>query len=112
MADVVVPEAVRLIDSTPLPGKAVAHRRHRRKGRAQRDRPYLRPGLIPEPVTRAAALGALAKLAVEADLPRLVGLLEKATDGDDILHLQEAVAAAALRNAAPGDAGGPRSSLS
>ena len=40
----------------------------------------------PEPATRAAALGALSKLAGEADLPRLVAMLETATDGDDIVR--------------------------
>ena len=46
---------------------------------------------IRSPRPAAAALGALAKLAGEADLPRLVEMLEKATDGEDIVNLQNAV---------------------
>ena len=102
----VVPEAVRLLDSTPLPGKAALIDVIGEKGaRGEIDRVFaLASG--PEPATRGAALGALAKLAGEADLPRLVALLEKATDSDDITRLQDAVAAAARSRADAESRGG------
>jgi len=97
----VVPEAVRLLDSTPHPGKAALIDILGKKGaRGEIERVFALASDA-EPATRAAALGALAKIAGEADLPRLVTLLETATDGDDIVRLQEAVAAAARRNADP-----------
>ncbi|MGB8957999.1 MAG: family 16 glycoside hydrolase [Candidatus Aminicenantales bacterium] len=97
----VVPEAVRLLDTTPLPGKAVLVDIIGEKGaKPEIDRVFALAS-DPEPATRAAALGALAKLAGEENLPRLVDMLEKATDGDDIVRLQDAVAAAELRDAAP-----------
>ncbi len=89
----VVPEAVRLLDSTPPRGKAVLIEVLGEKGARQEIDRVFSMAEDPEPATRAAALGALAKLAGEKDLPRLVALLEKASDGDDIVRLQEAVAA-------------------
>jgi HEAT repeat protein len=101
----VVPEAVRLLDPTPQPGKAALIDVIGEKGaRGEIDRIF-DLAASPEPMTRTAALGALAKLAGEKDLPRLAAMLEQATDADDILRLQEAVTAAALRNAAPGEKG-------
>jgi len=100
-ADAVVYEAARRIYSTPHPGKAVLIDILGEKGvRSEFGRVFELAG-DPDPATRAAAVGALAKLAGEGDLPDLVGLLEKATDGDDIVHLQDAVAAAAQRDVAP-----------
>jgi len=94
----VIPEAVRLLDSVPPQGKSVLVDVLGEKG--------ARPEIVrifvlaedPEPAVRAAALGALAKLAGPEDLARLVALLEKATDGGDIVRLQEAVAASVRRN--------------
>ena len=104
-AKLVVPEASRQIGSTPLPGKAALIDILGEKGaRGEIDRVFAQAS-APEPATRAAALGALAKLAGEADLPRLVAMLEPATDSDDIRRLQEAVTAAALRNTEPSKKG-------
>jgi HEAT repeat protein len=101
----VVPQAARLIDTTPLPGQAALIEVIGEKGaRGEIERIYALAA-APEPATRAAALGALARLAATADIPRLVAMLETATDSDDILHLQEAVAAAALRDLEPGRKG-------
>ena len=100
-ADEVVPEAARLLYSIPHPGKGVLIDLIGEKGARSEFGRVFELANDPEPATRAAAVGALAKLAGEGDLPDLVGLLEKATDGEDILHLQDAVAAAALRNADP-----------
>jgi HEAT repeat protein len=98
-AGTVAPEAARLIDTTPHPGKAVLIELLGEKGvRDEIGRVFALAGDA-DPATRAAALGALAKLAGEADLARLVEMLEKATDGDDIVSLQNGVAAAALRDA-------------
>ncbi len=105
----VVPDAVRLLEATPLPGKAALIEVIGEKGAKQEFDRVFALASDPEPATRAAALGALAKLGDEQDLPRLVGLLEKATDGDDIVRLQEAVAAAARRSTVPAERGrGPR----
>ena len=97
----VVPAAARLIDATPHPGKAVLIDVLGEKGAAAEiDRLFALAG-DGEPATRAAAMGALAKLARETDLPRLAAMLEKATEADDVVNLQNAVAAAALSNADP-----------
>jgi len=97
-ADEVAPEAARLIYSIPHPAKAVLIDLLGEKGwRSEFGRVFELAG-DPDPATRAAAVGALAKLAGEGDLPDLVGLLEKATDADDIVNLQNAVAAAARTN--------------
>ncbi len=98
---VVVPVVVRLLDSTPLPGKAALVEIIGEKGaREEIDRIFSLAADL-EPATRAAALGALAKLAGEPDLSRLVAMLEQASDSRDVLRLQEAVAAAARSNADP-----------
>lgn len=97
----VVPEAARLIDSTPHPGKAALIDVLGEKGaRGEIDRVFALAA-DPEPETRSAALGALAKLSGEADLPRLVAMLEQATGADDVVSLQKAVASAAVRGAVP-----------
>jgi HEAT repeat protein len=102
----VVPQAVGLLDTTPLPGQAALIDVIGEKGARQEiDRIFVLASDA-EPATRAAALAALAKLAGESDLPRLVAKLEKATDADDIVRLQEAVAAAAKTNPDPALRGG------
>jgi len=97
----VVPYAARLIDTTPHPGKAALIDVLGEKGARGEIGRVFALASDAEPATRTAALGALAKLAGEGDLLRLVEMLEKATDGEDIVNLQNAVAAAALRDAAP-----------
>jgi len=100
-AGLVVPECVRILDSTPLPGKAILIEVLGEKGaREEIDRVFVL-AQDPEPAVRSAAVGALANLAGEKDLPRLVSMLETAIDGDDILRLQEAVASAVRRNLDP-----------
>ena len=104
-AEDVVPAAALRIATTPHPAKAVLIDILGEKGaRGEIERVYALAA-DPEPATRAAALGALAKLAGEFELPSLVAMLEKATDADDVILLQEAVAAAALRDAAPATRG-------
>ncbi len=104
-ADEVVPEAARLLDSIPHPGKGVLIDLIGEKGaRGEFGRVFALAGDA-DPATRAAAMGALAKLAGEGDLPGLVDMLEKAKDGEDIVNLQNAVAAAALRDATPATRG-------
>jgi len=51
-----------------------------------------------DPAIRDASLRALANLAGDARPPRLVSMLEKATENDTIVRLREAIAAAVLRN--------------
>ncbi|HOW86067.1 MAG TPA: DUF1080 domain-containing protein [Candidatus Aminicenantes bacterium] len=100
-ADEVVPEAARLVYSTSHPGKAVLIGLLGEKGaRSEFGRVFELAGDA-DPATRAAAMEALAKLAGEGDLPRLVEALERAADADDIVNLQKAVAAAALRHPDP-----------
>jgi len=101
----VVPEAAGRIDTTPHPAKAVLIDILGEKGARGEIERVFALAADPEPATRAAALGALAKLAGEFELPSLVAMLEKAADADDIIHLQEAVAAAAARGAEPGRKG-------
>jgi HEAT repeat protein len=104
-ADEVVPEAARLIYSTPHPGKAVLIDLLGEKGARGEFERIFALAADADAATRAAATGALAKLAGETDLPDLLGMLEKATDSEDVIHLQDAVAAAALRNASPASRG-------
>jgi HEAT repeat protein len=97
-AKLVVPEAVRLVDSTPIAGRAVLIEVLGEKGaRGEVDRMF-RLAEDKDPAIRGAALVALGKLAGDAELPRLVPMLELATDPNDVARLQEAVAAAARRN--------------
>jgi HEAT repeat protein len=97
-ATLVVPEAVRLVDSTPVAGRAVLVEVLGEKGaRSEVERMFRLAG-DQDPAIRGAALAALGKLASDAELPRLVPLLELATDANDVARLQEAVAAAARRN--------------
>jgi hypothetical protein len=56
-----------------------------------------------DPATRGAALGALAKLAEDPDIPRLVSMLEAAAGAEDIVLLQEAVVSAVRRNPGPAE---------
>jgi HEAT repeat protein len=100
-AGLVVPECVRILDSTPLPAKAVLIEVLGEKGARQEIDRMFTLAQDPEPAVRSAAVGALALLAGESDLPRLVSMLETAVDGDDILRLQEAVASAVRRNSDP-----------
>ncbi len=102
----VVPEILRdeRLQRTLPPGRAVLVDVLGEKGaRGEIDLVFglLSDDARPEPSTRAAAMGALAKLAGEAELPRLVAMLERATDADDIIRLQDAVAAAAARGLDP-----------
>ncbi len=100
-AALVVPECVRILDSTPLPGKAVLIEVLGEKGARQEIDRMFALAQDPEPAVRSAAVGALANLAGEKDLPRLISMLEATVDGNDILRLQEAVAAAVRRNPDP-----------
>ena len=100
-ASLVVPEAARLVDATPLPAKAALVEVLGEKGaRGEIERVY-RLTEDADPVLRDASLRALAQLAGEADLPRLVAMLEKATETDTIVRLREAITAAALRSPDP-----------
>ncbi|NTV80038.1 MAG: DUF1080 domain-containing protein, partial [Candidatus Aminicenantes bacterium] len=100
-ADKVVPEAARRIETTPHPAKAVLIDILGEKGARGEIDYVFRLAADPDPATRTAALGALAKLAGEFEIPSLVAMLEKAVDADDIVRLQDAVAAAATRDADP-----------
>lgn len=100
-ADEIVPFAARLIDATPHPGKAALIDLLAEKGaRAEFGRVFAL-AVDPDPATRAAATAALAALSGEGDLADLVGLLEKAAEADDVVNLQNAVAAAARSNPDP-----------
>ena len=97
----VVPEAIRLLDATPPPAKVVLIELLGKKGaRDEIERVY---GLAedPDPAIREAALVALANLAGDADLPRLVAMLEKASESDHVVRLREAITVAVLRNPDP-----------
>ena len=100
-ASLVVPEAARLLDATPLPAKAALVEVLGEKGAQGEIERVYRLAEDADPVLRDASLRALAHLAGEADLPRLVSMLEKATETDTIVRLREAITAAALRNPDP-----------
>ncbi len=97
----VVPEAARLLDVTPLPAKAVLIDVLGEKGARDEIERVYRLAEDPHPAIREASLGALGKLAGEGDLARLVAMLEKASASDDVVRLREAIAAAVLRNPDP-----------
>ena len=97
----VVPGAVRVLDTTPLPGKAALIGILGEKGAAHEIDRIFTLASDAEPATRTAALGALAQLAGEPDLPRLIAMLETASESGEVLRLQEAIAAAARRVADP-----------
>lgn len=97
----VVPEAVRRLGSTPVPGRVLLIALVGEKGaREEIGRVYALAD-DPDPAIRSAAVAALAKLAAEEDLPRLIKMLAAASGAEDILHLQEAAAAAARRGPDP-----------
>ncbi|MEN6309943.1 MAG: family 16 glycoside hydrolase, partial [Acidobacteriota bacterium] len=100
-AALVVPEAVRLMESAPPAGQAALIEVLAEKGARDRIDLVFARAESPEPEVRAAAIAALAKLAGEKDLPRIVDLLVAASDSGEIVNLQNAVAAAAGRNADP-----------
>jgi HEAT repeat protein len=100
-APIVVPEAARLLDSTPSPAKAALIEVLGEKGAIGEIPRVFRLAEDADPAIRDASLRALAHLAGDPDLPRLVSMLEKATETDTIVRLREAIAAAVLRNPDP-----------
>ncbi len=97
----IVPEALRRLGGATGTGKAVLIDLLGEKGAREETGRIFGLAEDPDPVVRAAAVRALAKLAIEQDLPRLVKMLAAATDAEDILHLQDAAASAAKRNPDP-----------
>ncbi len=100
-AGLVVPEAARLVGSAPPAGRAALISVLAAKGARDRIDLVLVEAASPEPVVRSAAVAALADLAGEKDLPRLLDLLVAASDSEETVNLQKAVAAAAGRNPDP-----------
>ena len=100
-ASLVVPEAARLLDTTPLPAKAVLIEVLGEKGaRGEIERIY-RLADDTDPAVSEPSLKALGGLATEADLPRLLSMLERSSESDRVVRLREAIAAAVLRNPDP-----------
>jgi HEAT repeat protein len=97
----VAPEAARLLDGTPLPAKVVLVDVLGEKGAHDEIGRVFLLAEEPEPAVREAALTALGRLAVDADVARLVSMLEKASASDDVVRLREAIASAVLRNPDP-----------
>ena len=97
----VVPQALALLDSAPVPARAALIRVLGEKRAREAVGAVLRFAADSEPALREAALVALARLASEAEVPRLVAMLGEATAGDDVVRLREAIAAAVLRNPDP-----------
>ncbi|HVP90199.1 MAG TPA: family 16 glycoside hydrolase, partial [Terriglobales bacterium] len=95
----VVPDAARLIVEAPPAGRAALIEVLAAKGARDRiDLVFAQAG-SPEPAVRSAAVAALAALAEEKDLPRLLDLLSVASDSEETANLEKAVAAAAGRAA-------------
>ncbi len=97
----VVAEAARLIGEAPPAGRAALIDVLAAKGAHDRiDLVFAQAG-SPEPAVRSAAVAALAALAEEKDLARLLDLLSVASDSEETTNLEKAVAAAAGRAADP-----------
>jgi HEAT repeat protein len=97
----VVPEAAGLIDSAIPAGRAALIDVLAEKGAREQFDLVFGQTSSPEPVVRAAAISALGRLAEQKDLSRILGLLMSATDSEETVNLQSAVAAAAGRNPDP-----------
>ena len=97
----VVPEAARLIGEAPPAGRAALIDVLAAKGARDRIDLVFAQARSPEPAVRAAAGAALAALAGENDLGRLLDLLSAASDSEETVALQNAVAAAAGRQSDP-----------
>ena len=100
-AGLVVPEAARLMESTPPAGRAALISVLAAKGARDRIDLVFAQAASQEPLVRAAAVAALAELAAEKDLARILDLLYAASDSEETVNLQKAVAAAAGRNPDP-----------
>lgn len=100
-AGLVVPEVVSLMDKATPAGRAALVGILAEKGARDRIDLVFAQATNSEPAVRAAAIAALAKLAGEDDQVRLLDLLFAATDSEETVHLQKAVAAAAGRNPDP-----------
>ncbi len=98
---VFIPKAVRLMESAPPPGRIALLEILSEKAATDQI------GLVfdqidgGEPAVRAAGIQALAALANEGDLPRILSLLYQAEAAPDVVGLQNAVAAAVLRISDP-----------
>jgi HEAT repeat protein len=100
-AGLVVSEAVRRMDQASPAGRAALIGILAEKGARDRVDLVFGHAASSEPVVREAAMEALAKLAGESDLSRLLELLFTAADSEETVRLQKAVAAAAGRNPDP-----------
>jgi HEAT repeat protein len=99
----VVPEAVRLIGAAPPEARAALIDILGEKGARGEIDLVFREIVREEPEVRAAAGRALALLAGEEDLPRLLDLLDEASTSEEVVNLQNAVVTAVLRNPDPGE---------
>jgi HEAT repeat protein len=100
-AALVVPQALSLVDTTPMPAKGALVEVLGEKGSHEAIEPVYRLASDEDPAVREAALVALARLARDTDVPRLVAMLEKTTATDEAVRLREAIAAAVLRDPDP-----------
>lgn len=100
-AEAVVPQALALVDATPMPAKAALVDVVAEKGSHAAAEVVYRLAGDPDAAVREAALAAVVKVARDEDVPRLVAMLEKTTAGDEQVRLREAIAQAVLRNPDP-----------
>ncbi len=96
--ETVVTESVRHMNDCSVPGRAALIDVLAEKGATDRVDLVFSQALSQDAPVRASAIRGLARLSSEADIPRLAELLLAATDADDIVNLQNAIAAAAGRN--------------
>ena len=94
----VVPEAARLLDSAAPPVKAALVEVLGEKGASGEIERVFRLAEDLDPAVREASLKALGQLAGDADLPRLVAMLERAGETNDVVRLREGIAATVRRN--------------
>jgi HEAT repeat protein len=97
----VVPDVVRLIETTPPAGRAALIDVLAAKGASDQMDLVFTQARSPEPAVRAAAIAALAGLGQKKDLERLLELLYAASDSEETVNLQKAVAAAASQDPDP-----------
>ncbi len=96
-AEAVVPESAKLLKSSPAAGQAALLDIIAEKGARGEIDLVFGEARSADPAVRAAAARALARLAGESDIPRVAELLFAATDNDDAVNLQQAIAEACLR---------------
>jgi HEAT repeat protein len=100
-AGVVVPRTLPLLEGSTVPARIAIVQALGEKGAREAFEPVLRLTEDPEAPVRETALAALGNIAGEAEIPKLVAMLDRTSAGDEVVRLREAIAAAVMRNPDP-----------